>query len=136
MFIGICGFAAVVCLALGPDPYARHFEAAMPSATQLMHDAKNRAGFGDVSHAFVLEVPDDQLLDQIVREWSLKPSVEDDDHTTPSLVALHPPSWRPDENRPETMPIQYEWIDWRAERYRSVWVDRDNRLLYAKFGRW
>jgi hypothetical protein len=53
-----------------------------------------------------------------------------------SFVALHPPSWWPGQKDLESISVQYEWIDNANERYRSVWLDRDKRLLYAEYGQW
>jgi hypothetical protein len=133
ILVGICVVGAAAWL-WTRDPYSQHFRGPLPSGTKLLHYEKSRAGF-DVSYVFVFEAPDDQLLNQLINEWSLKPSVPND-HETMSFVDLHPPSWWPGQKDLESISVQYEWIDKANERYRSVWLDRDKRLLYAEYGRW
>lgn len=116
------------------DPYSQHFKSPLPIGSKLLQHQGSYAGF-DASFIFLFQVPDDQLLNQLVRDWNLRPSVEDD-HDTLSFVALQPPAWWLGQKELKSMPAQYEWIDYGKEHYRSVWVDREKGLLYAEYGGW
>jgi hypothetical protein len=121
-------------VALWPDPYARHFSSPLPATAKLLHYERSTSGF-EVKYAFVFQTSDDQLLSQVVQEWSLTPA------TTPagdpvSFVALRPPSWWLNQQSLRSLPEQYGWTDQVKQRYRSVWVDRASGKVFAEYGRW
>jgi hypothetical protein len=133
---------SVAVIALCPDPHKKHYEKHfvndIPPGTRLIHYRRMPSGvpgLEDVSYAFVFEVPDNQLLTQLIKEWSLSPA-KDDYHDTTSFVAIRPPSWWLNQQALRKLSVQYEWIDRANEQYRSVWVDTANHRLYAELGRW
>jgi hypothetical protein len=74
-------------------------------------------------------------VNQIVAEWCLHPATEGKPPT--SFVGLRPPKWWPSSAQLDRFPVAYAWVDERAERYRSVWVDPDTKdRVYAEYGRW
>jgi hypothetical protein len=124
----------VGCGALQGDPYAQHFASPLPEGVRLVHYQRCPAGF-DVSHVFVFEGASDAFVNQIVAEWCLHPATEGKPPT--SFVGLRPPKWWPSSAQLDRFPVAYAWVDERAERYRSVWVDPDTKdRVYAEYGRW
>ncbi len=126
--------AVTVLFAIWPGPYERHFKNSLPPNTRLINFIRKPGGF-DVSYGFLFEISDDALLNQLIDDWGLIPSVKDDQETM-SFVALSPPTWWPNQAQLEQMPIQYERVDWNNEQYWSVWLDRKNGRLFAEYGNW
>lgn len=132
--IAVLLVAVAAWIAFRPNPYPRHFASPLPDTARLLHYERFHFGF-DVSHAFVFEVSDDQLLTQLIREWSLAPASAAAGEPT-SFVALRGPAWWPAEPSLEALPERYGWLDSAQERYRSVWVDRTHRQVFAEYGCW
>jgi hypothetical protein len=83
----------------------------------------------------VFDGASDAFVNQIVTEWCLHPATEGKPPT--SFVGLRPPKWWPRSAQLDRFPVAYAWVDERAERYRSVWVDPDTKdRVYAEYGRW
>jgi len=141
---GSIGLGAVfVLLKLSPpigNSYERHFFESLPPSARLLHS--HRDGGIDVQYAFVFAVADDQLRDRFIERWRLRP-VQSVDHgnliasatEATSFVELDPPAWWP-ADRLEKLPDKYARTGWDAERYWTIWADRENGRLYAEYGGW
>jgi len=132
MLFAAIGVGGAVLWLRSFDPYYRHFWKPLPASAKLLHSDEIRHG-GDVSYAFVFEIEDDRLLDQLIGEWGLEFSDFEFDEPK-SIVAQRPPSWWPGPEQLRSLPIQWGSTDGDEAHYRSVWVDSDARRLYAEYG--
>lgn len=134
-FVALLAVTAVVAVvALWPDPYERHFSSPLPATAKLLHYERSTAGF-EVKYAFVFRTSDDQLLSQLVKEWSLTPAATPQGDPI-SFVALRPPPWWLNQQGLRSLTERYGWTDPAKQRYRSVWVDRASGKVFAEYGRW
>jgi hypothetical protein len=113
--------------------FGYHFDFPFPQTAKLVN---YHHGWGrDSGDEFVFAVTDDTLRDAIIKEWSLKPSIAEDDSEVMSFAkATGAPWWPPEPNR--QFSERYGRVDQAACNYWSLWVDRENGKLYAEYGNW
>jgi len=115
------------------DPHSRHFDFPLPAGSTLVEYESFRSGF-ELKYGFVYRVPDNQLRDTLIARWHLVPA--------PASASGEPidtldgrAAWWPS-SRLKTLPEAYHLSKYSDQRYWSVWIDRDNDLIYVQYGRW
>lgn len=84
--------------------------------------------------AFKFTFTDDRILEQLVKEWDLRKR-DDTSYELTSFVHFKAPDWWPSEKL-QQFGERYDRVIGEDELFWSVWVDRQNKNLYAEYGKW
>ncbi|MCO6042982.1 hypothetical protein NG895_03600 [Aeoliella sp. ICT_H6.2] len=86
----------------------------------------------------MFEVTDDELLNQLIDEWSLED--HSSDHFSGSFAATTAKAWKvkwwPSREELEAMPRRFELYDHSRQFYHAVYCGREPDRLYLEYGNW
>jgi hypothetical protein len=131
--LALVGGAAMI-LVIWPwrTAFDRHFTFPLPPTARLVNHHHSGGGVGGWGHEFQFSFTDDALRDAIVKEWNLTRGGR-----VVGMAEKTGAAWWPRQATLDALPEKYGRVDPNDPNgvvYRSLWVDRQNGMLYAEFG--
>ena len=105
----------------------------LPGSAEVVHSDIDLAPFDQI-HRFAISFTDDQARDLFIKKWRLQTGAS----AIMSSSSINDPSWWP---RPQLDQIEqsgecYGRVDNQTEQWWTIWIDRNNQLLYLETGSW
>jgi len=124
---------AVLYLFVIPSKFEYAIGERLPSTAEVVNSDIDIAPFDQI-HRFAISFTDDQTRDLLVKKWRLQTGSSD----IMSSSNMNDPSWWP---RTQLDQIEqsgecYGRIDDSSEQWWTIWIDRNNKLLYLETGNW
>ena len=124
---------AAIYLFVIPSKFEYAIGEKLPGSAEVIHSDIDLAPFDQI-HRFAISFSDDQARDLLVKKWRLQTGSSD----IMSTSSINDPSWWP---RAQLDQIEqsgecYGRVDDPSAQWWTIWIDRNNNLLYLETGSW
>ena len=115
--------------------YRRHFVNVLPRGVQLENSCEHRSGWSDMTYGFKFTIADgdqNEVKKQLVQAWHLEVTGGPEEPGVLDSLSL---KWWPTPDARSKLE-RYHWEDFDEGKYRRLWIDQVNRIVYAEYGNW